>query len=86
MNTLLLKIVTLPDGSDVEVSETPLEWWTKPNKSGFVRTNMLAPDPKQPRRHINSERLKELHKKYSVMWCSRNNNGYALESCTVGDD
>ncbi|MAG12294.1 hypothetical protein CL630_00575 [bacterium] len=62
MNTLLLKIVTLPDGSDVEVSETPLEWWTKPNKSGFVRTNMLAPDPKQPRRHINSERLKELHK------------------------
>ena len=55
------EFVTLPDESVVEVSERSLKWWTEPNGSGFVSTKMLAPDPKQPRRYINPERLAELY-------------------------
>lgn len=60
MDTMLQHSATLPTGEIVAVSHTPEEWWTTQNGSGYVHPNMLAPDPAQPRKHINPDRLAEL--------------------------
>jgi ParB/RepB/Spo0J family partition protein len=44
----------------VIVSDLQEEWWTTSGGTGYVRTELLAPDPKQPRRFINPEHTKEL--------------------------
>jgi len=60
MNKLVVESVTLPDGTEVTVSNVPEEWWTMTKGSGYVRPGMLAPDPRQPRQYMDPERLAEL--------------------------
>lgn len=50
----------LPDGNRVVVSLTKEPWWEQDNASGYVRPDMLAPDPQQPRKHMNADKLAEL--------------------------
>lgn len=54
------KKVTLPGGEVVKVSLTWDHWWDKQNASGYVHPSMLAPDPGQPRKHMNPDELAEL--------------------------
>lgn len=61
MTTVSLKTVVLPDGDKVTVSIVPEDWWTKHNASGYVSPNTIAPDPKNPRRHISPARQVELN-------------------------
>lgn len=61
MDTLVQDSVTLPNGVIVRVSKTTEEWWTTNGGVGYVHPAQLAPDPAQPRKHINPEKLAELH-------------------------
>ncbi len=52
--------VVLPGGDEVEISALPLAWWTTNFASGFVAPELLAPDPKNPRRQVSPLEQKEL--------------------------
>lgn len=54
------KKVLLPDGESVLLSTTEESWWTTKNGSGYVPPSFLAPDPEQPRTHMNQTQLQEL--------------------------
>jgi ParB/RepB/Spo0J family partition protein len=62
MNKPALESVTLLDGTEVTVSDIPEDWWTVAKGSGYVRPDMLAPDPQQPRQYMDPERLAELQR------------------------
>lgn len=55
------ELVTLPNGEEVQVSIQPEAWWTTQGGSGYVNPNLLAPDPEQPRKHINPVELANLY-------------------------
>lgn len=50
-----MKIVTLPNNEEVEVSMVPQDWWTKHGASGYIDPELLLHDPKQPRRFIDPD-------------------------------
>lgn len=66
MDIQSLKQVTLPDGNVVEISNDPLPWWRIQFASGFVSPHCIAPDPNQPRRHIDPTELEELYESIKV--------------------
>jgi ParB/RepB/Spo0J family partition protein len=57
---------TLPDGDVVEISDTPCAWWATHRANGFVDPHVIAPDPKQPRRHMDLTELAELQESITV--------------------
>lgn len=61
MHMSVIESATLPDGTVVQVSAVPEAWWKTSEAGGFINPKLLAPDPEQPRRHINAESLQELH-------------------------
>jgi ParB/RepB/Spo0J family partition protein len=60
MDVLSSNSVVLPDGEVVAVSLSQEPWWTTQNATGYLDPTRLSPDPDQPRRHINPDRLSEL--------------------------
>src|SRR3989344_5990876 len=60
MTKAQVKTVTLPDGKVVSVSNSPETWWTTDNGSGYVDPRLIAPDPRQPREHMDTVELAEL--------------------------
>lgn len=62
MDRPCVETVLLPNGNKVSVSNIPEEWWESSDGAGYVSPDMLAPDPKQPRRTMDPVRLAELQK------------------------
>jgi len=60
MDALTGRRVQLPDGKTVTVSDDPVTWWIEDGASGYINPRLLAPDPKQPREHMNDSELAEL--------------------------
>lgn len=52
--------ITLPDGNEVSISLIPQPSWLVNNTNEFIDPKRLVPDPNQPRRHINAEKLAQL--------------------------
>ncbi len=62
MRKQIVRIVALPDGKKVSVSDAPLPWWGQDDATGYVDPSHLAPDPDQPRKFMSEARLAELEK------------------------
>ncbi|MES2225276.1 MAG: ParB N-terminal domain-containing protein [Patescibacteria group bacterium] len=60
MTETSLREATLPDGRVVHISNVPCEWWSQQDGAGFAHPSVCAPDPDQPRRHIDEADLAEL--------------------------
>lgn len=60
------KEVTLPNGKVVETSMTEMPWWTTDQMIGYVPIEFIAPDPGQPREHMDPEELQVLTESVSV--------------------
>lgn len=55
-----VQTVILPNGQRVEVSKSVQEWWARDGAAGFIDPQLLAPDPKQPRKYMIPLKLAEL--------------------------
>lgn len=54
------RTVTLPGGKNVRISDLSQPWWSVDNASGYIDPRLLAPDPRQPRKHMNTTEFAEL--------------------------
>lgn len=61
MDVLSPNSVTLPNGEIVTVSASQEEWWTLNGGTGYLHPSLIAPDPAQPRKAMNPNKLAELH-------------------------